>query len=73
MFGKGFSHFFISALHFWTKHYKNFLNLYHSTLWLLKATFTATTFSSQIIFYTACFELFGSGLATLTNCLQILF
>jgi hypothetical protein len=27
MFGEGFSHFFISALHFWIKHYTNFLNL----------------------------------------------
>jgi hypothetical protein len=27
MFGEGFSHFLISALHFWIKHYTNFLNL----------------------------------------------
>ncbi len=27
MFGEGFCHYFISALHFWIKHYTNFLNL----------------------------------------------
>jgi hypothetical protein len=27
IFGEGFCHFFISAPHFWIKHYKNFLNL----------------------------------------------
>jgi hypothetical protein len=45
--------FFISALHFWIKHYTNFLNLtnlYRSTLLLLTATFTPTNFSPQIIF-----------------------
>jgi hypothetical protein len=27
MFGEGFCHFFISVLHFWIKHYTNFLHL----------------------------------------------
>jgi hypothetical protein len=27
MFGEGFLNFFISDLHFWIKHYTNFLNL----------------------------------------------
>jgi hypothetical protein len=52
MFGEGFCHFFISSLHFWIKHYTIFkikLNLYHSILLLLMATFTSINFSPQII------------------------
>ena len=51
-----------------TQIFKIQLNLYHIILFLLTATFTATNFSPQIIFYTACFELFSGGhghLATL--------
>jgi hypothetical protein len=51
MFGEGFLSFFISALHFWIKHYTNFLNLtkfkFNSTLLLLTARHN---FSPQIIF-----------------------
>jgi hypothetical protein len=63
--------FFICPLHFGIKHYTNFLNL---TKFVLKhpiathSHFHAANFFSQIISYTACFELFSSGhghLATL--------
>ncbi len=63
--------FFICAHHFGIKHYTNFLNITKFVLKHLIAThshFHAANFISQIISYTACFELFSSGhghLATL--------
>jgi hypothetical protein len=53
----------ISALNI-TQIFEIKLDLYHSTLLLLTATFTATNFSTQIIFYTVCFELFSATLLT---------
>jgi hypothetical protein len=61
-FGEGFIIFLFLLPIFGLKKHKfsKFnLNLYHSTLLLLTAIFTATNFSSQIIFLFGCFELFS--------------
>ncbi len=72
MFGEGFCHFFISALHFWIEHYRNFLSL---TTFCITAPYCYSRPLSpppishrKLFIYTACFELFYSDyghLATL--------
>ncbi len=59
MFGEGFCHFFISALYFWIKYYKHFLNLIKFVSQNLIATHGH--FHRKLFFYTPCFELFGGG------------
>jgi hypothetical protein len=56
MFGAGFCHFFIYALHFWIKHYINFQNFIkfvsrHPPLLLFTATFTSTNFLTGNYFF----------------------
>ncbi len=53
MFGEGFCHFLFLLSIFGlniTQIFEINLDLYHNTLLLLTATFTATNFSAQIIF-----------------------